>query len=66
MKREYDFSNGERGKFYRKKAKLNMPVYLDDEVLAYVQSIAKKRKTDPSVVVNRLLRKDMQIADTMK
>lgn len=28
MKPEYDFSNAERGKFYRPNARLNLPVYL--------------------------------------
>lgn len=29
MKREYDFSKVVRGKFYRKKAELRLPIYLD-------------------------------------
>ena len=29
MKQEYDFSKGERGKFFRENAKLDLPVYLD-------------------------------------
>jgi hypothetical protein len=29
MKSEYDFSKGERGKFYRPDVELNIPVYLD-------------------------------------
>ncbi|MEW6358045.1 MAG: hypothetical protein AB1696_17050 [Planctomycetota bacterium] len=66
MKKEYDFSKGERGKFYRPGLKLNLPVYLDAEVLAFVQSIAKKRKTDLSSVVNQLLRSDMKLAETLK
>ena len=28
MKQEYDFSKGERGRFYHESAKLNLPVYL--------------------------------------
>ncbi len=32
MKREYDFSKGERGKFFRPNAELNLPVYLDPDV----------------------------------
>ena len=36
MRDEYDFSKGERGKFYRKGAILNLPVYLDDEVREYL------------------------------
>jgi hypothetical protein len=66
MKREYDFSKGERGKFYRPGMKLNLPVYLDEEVLAFVQQIAKRRKTDLSSVVNQLLRTDMELAETLK
>ena len=66
MKREYDFSKAERGKFYRPDAKLNLPVYLDDEVLSFVEGIARKRKTDLSSVVNRILRTDMQLAETVR
>jgi hypothetical protein len=35
MKDEYDFSNAERGKFYRRDAQLIPPVHLDPEVLSY-------------------------------
>ena len=66
MKKEYDFSKGERGKFYRPGVKLNLPVYLDEEVLAFVQRIAKKRKTDLSAVVNELLRSDMRLAENIR
>ena len=66
MRDEYDFSKAERGRLYRPDAKLNLPVYLDEEVQAFVQAIAERRKTDLSTVVNQLLRGDMQLADTMK
>ena len=66
MRKEYDFSKGERGKFYRSGWKLNLPVYLDEEVLAFIQRIVKKRKTDLSTVVNQLLRNDMKLAETIK
>jgi hypothetical protein len=66
MKKEYDFSTGVRGKFYRQGAKLNLPVYLDKEVLAFVRRIAEKRKTDVSSIVNELIRNDMLLADTIK
>jgi hypothetical protein len=66
MREEYDFSKAQRGKFYRPDAKLNLPVYLDEEVQAFVEAIAEKRKTDLSTVVNELLRGDMQLADAMK
>ena len=35
MKKEYDFSKGERGKFYRPGAKLNLPVYLEPDLRDY-------------------------------
>ena len=35
MKKEYDFSKGERGKFYRPDAKLNLPVYLEPDLRDY-------------------------------
>ncbi len=39
-------TNATRGKFYRPDAKLNLPVYLEEEVQAFVQAIAEKRGTD--------------------
>lgn len=66
MRDEYDFSKAQRGKFFKPDAKLNLPVYLDDEVQAFVQAIAEKKRTDLSAVVNQLLRTDMQLADAMK
>ena len=66
MQDEYDFSKAERGKFYRPNATLSLPVYLDEEILAFVQGIAEKRDTDVSTVVNELIRSDMQLAEIVK
>ncbi|MBI5141346.1 MAG: hypothetical protein HZA20_04030 [Nitrospirae bacterium] len=66
MREEYDFSKAARGKLYRPDTKLNLPVYLDDEVKAFIQAIAEKRNTDFSSVVNQLLRGDMQLLEAMK
>ena len=57
MKKEYDFSKGERGKFYRPNTRLNLPVYLDDDVAKFVQQFAKRKRLDAQTVVNKLLRK---------
>jgi hypothetical protein len=35
MKKEYDFSRGERGKFYRPDIQLNLPVYLEPDLRKY-------------------------------
>lgn len=66
MRKEYDFSKGERGKFYRADMKLNIPIYLDEEVSAFVDKIASKKRMDRSSVVNELLRGDIKIAEAME
>ena len=66
MRKEYDFSKGERGKFYRPDMKLNIPIYLDEEVSAFVERIAFKKKIDRSSVVNQLLRGDIKIAEAVE
>ena len=66
MKEEYDFSKGERGKFFQKDIKLNLPVYLEDEIMEFIEKIAKKKNVDISTIVNQLLRSDMQLSDVMQ
>ncbi len=66
MRKEYDFSKGERGKFYRPDIKLNIPVYLDEEVAGFIDRIAEKKGCDRSSVVNELLRQDMKLAEAME
>ena len=52
MKKEYDFSKGTRGKFYRKNVRLNLPIYLDDDVAEFVRKYAKRKKVDSQTIVN--------------
>ncbi len=66
MKKEYDFSKGVRGKFYRPNAKFSVPVYLDGKVQQFVERIAEQKRTDVSSVVNRLLRSDMELVEAAK
>ena len=66
MKREYDFSKGVRGRFYRPGLKLRLPVYLDQEAMAFVQRIARKKKTDISTVVNELILTDKHLAEVIE
>ena len=56
MKKEYNFSKGIRGKFYRPDVRLNLPIYLDDDVAEFVQKYAKRKKVDSQTMVNKLLR----------
>ena len=65
MKKEYDFSKGERGKFCRSGSKLNLPVYLDPEVGDRLAKAAKKRGEDLGVLVNRLLKREIEKAETL-
>ena len=66
MKKEYDFSKGVRGKFYRPNARFNVPVYLDGKVQQFVERIAERKRTDVSAVVNRLLRSEMDLVEAAK
>ena len=66
MRKEYDFSKGERGKFYRSDMKLNIPIYLDEEVSVFVEKIASKKGIDRSSVVNDLIRGDIKVAEAME
>jgi hypothetical protein len=63
MKKEYDFAKGVRGKFHDPEAEFNLPIYLDREVADFVGKLSVEKKMDRSQVVNRLLRKDMEIIE---
>lgn len=61
MPAEIDFSKGERGKFYRPGAKLNMPIYLDEQVQDALAAIATAKGQELSTLVNELLKKDIKL-----
>lgn len=61
MKREYDFSKGERGKFYRKGAKLRLPIYLDARVQSRLERIARTKGSDLGELVNEMVKKEMRL-----
>lgn len=66
MRKEYDLSKGVRGKFYRPDLEISLPVYLDHEAMAFVQRIARKKKTDISTVVNKLILTDKYLAEVIE
>jgi hypothetical protein len=66
MKDEYDFSNGERGKFYHADAILVPPVHLDPGVLQYLAERAAAQGTSLNALVNRLLKKDIELIEAAK
>jgi hypothetical protein len=64
MKSEYDFSNAERGKFFRKGAALELPVYLEAGVRDYLTARAKG--VPVSDLVNDLLKRDIELIEAAK
>ena len=63
MKDEYDFSNAERGRFYRPDAILTPPVHLDADVLAFLTARAAARGISLNALVNALLKKDIELIE---
>ena len=61
MKKEYDFSKAEKGKFYRPIGKLEIPVYLEKEVKEFFSKTASKKKIRLDKIVNTILRKEMEM-----
>lgn len=61
MKKEYDFSNAVRGKFYQSDVRLNLPIYLDKDVAEFIHKVANQKKTDSQSVVNKMLRGNKEI-----
>ena len=61
MKEEYDFSKGVRGRFYRPAVRLNIPVYLDQDIEVWFAERAKAKGVNVQQLVNELLRKDISL-----
>ena len=63
MPAEIDFSGGTRGQFYRPGAKLNLPLYLDEQLQTRLAELANAKGVDFSTLVNDLLRKDIELIE---
>lgn len=46
MKESYDFSQGQCGKFYHPDAKFALPIYLESDLIAFLQNIADAKNTN--------------------
>ena len=66
MKAHYDFSKGQRGKFYNADAVFKLPVYLDEKVEAYLAAKAAIKGIELSDLVNDLLKKEIDIIESVK
>jgi cytidylate kinase len=65
MKPQYDFSKAERGKFYRKGARVRLPIYLDGQLQERLERIAQKKGRDVGDVVGDLLIKDVELLEEL-
>ena len=63
MKRECDFSRAVRGKFFRKGAELNLPIYVDSSMRRRLERIAKRKGKPVTALVNQLLKKDIELLE---
>jgi hypothetical protein len=64
MKKEYDFTNAEQGKFYRPIEELDIPIYLDEDVKQFFLKNMKEKTSDFSLnnIVNSLIKQDIEIS----
>ena len=65
MKKEYDFSKGERGKFYRPDTELYQPIYIEPDMMESLSKLAKEKGMDVSTIVNEWIKKDISIVKTV-
>ena len=65
MKREYDFSKAVRGKFYRKNARVRLPIYLDARVQERLQRLSQKNGKAIDVIVNQMVQKEMELLEEL-
>lgn len=63
MKDHYDFSKGQRGKFYKPDAVFRLPVYLDERVQDYLSAKAEAKGIDLAELVNDMLKKDIELIE---
>jgi hypothetical protein len=66
MKREYDSSKAQRGRFYRPGAKPNLPVYLEPQIEARLATAARRRGEDLGTLVNELLKRELELAEVLR
>lgn len=66
MKNEYDFSKGERGKFYHSEIELMVPVYLAPDVADFMRELSERKGTEIETIVNDWLRKNIDLVRSTK
>ena len=64
MKESYDFPQGQRGKFYHPDVEFNPPIYLESDLIAFLQNIADAKNTDIQTIANDWIRKNIALIET--
>ncbi len=64
MKKEYDFTNAEQGRFYRPLEELDIPIYLDKEVKNFFLENLRDKDSRFSLneIINSVIKKDIEIS----
>lgn len=65
MKKEYDFSKGERGKFYHPDAELYLPIYLEQDTIEILRKFSERKGVKITAIVNEWIKKDISIVKTI-
>ena len=66
MKKEYDFSKAERGRFYRRDPELRLPIYLEARLQKRVESLATRTGRDVGEVVNQIVETEIRLIDDLE
>jgi hypothetical protein len=66
MKAEYDFSKGERGKFYHPDAVFSFPIYLEPDVNDFMNQLANENGVEVQILVNEWLRANIKLIESVR
>lgn len=66
MQDEYDFSTAQRGRFFRKGARMVPPVHLAPDLLDRLSELADARGVGLNDLVNTLLKEDVERMEAAK
>lgn len=65
MKKEYDFSKGERGKFYKPDLELYLPIYLEQDTMETLLKFSEEKGVEVETIIKDWINKDISIVKTV-
>ena len=66
MKAEYDFSQGDHGKFYNAQAEFSFPIHLEPDVNARISRLAEESGVEVQALVNEWLRANLSVIESLQ